>query len=760
MRLGYSLSAAAVLALAACSPSQDDTQGDAMSEAQSEIAADTGSETASAPEANDEALALNAAIQSEEESLTWLEEVEGERALDFARSMNERTLDRLQSDPRYDVLYERALEVLNSADRIPYVGVRGGELWNFWRDAENTHGLWRKTSAESYATDSPQWEVVLDLDALADVEDKNWVWRGANCLAPDYKRCLVTLSDGGSDAAVTREWDMESRSFVEDGFYIPETKGSAAWIDADTLLVATALDPAEATQSGYPFVVKRWERGTPLEGAPEVIRGEESNVGVWPSRFETEDGTSYMLATQAESFFESVYWYLPDGASAEPVRLPLPRKVSPRALFQGQLVFSIEQDWTPVGGGTAYSAGAVLSFDMAEFAETGELPALEEVFVPNERQAIGSMGGTASNLFMVITDNVVGRLLALTHGADGWSSTQIEAPDNATISIVTADDQSELAYVNVEGFLTPETLQRITPELTLEPAKSAPTWFDTEGLLVEQRQVASADGVMIPYFIVRADDAAGSAEAGPTLLYAYGGFQVSLTPNYSGTMGRSWLENGGTYVLANIRGGGEFGPAWHQAGLRTDRQRIYDDLIAVGEDLIAEGVTTADQLAVEGGSNGGLLTGVMYTQRPDLWGAVISQVPLLDMLRFHLLLAGASWQDEYGFPDENADERAFLRSISPLHNVEPGAEYPPLFLLTSTKDDRVHPGHARKMAYLLNELGEDVLYYENMEGGHSAAANLEETAKRLALEFTFLMQELMGPAESQADSQAGDGAPE
>jgi prolyl oligopeptidase len=740
MRLGYSLSAAAaVLALAACSPSQDETQGDAMSE----TAADTGSEATSAPEASEEALALNAAIQSEAESLTWLEEVEGERALEFARSMNAQTLDRLQSDPRYDGLYERALDVLNSADRIAYVSVRGGELWNFWRDAENTHGLWRKTSAESYATDNPVWDVVLDLDTLADSEDKNWVWRGANCLAPDYNRCLVTLSDGGSDAAVTREWDMASRSFVEDGFYIPETKGSAAWIDADTLLVATALDPAEATQSGYPFVVKRWERGTPLEDAPEVIRGEESNVGVWPARFETEDGTPYMLASQAESFFETVYWYLPDGASGEPVRMPLPRKVSPRALFQGQLVFSIEQDWTPVEGATAYPAGAVLSFDMAEFASTGALPELQEVFVPNERQAIGSMGGTASNLFMVITDNVVGQLMALTHGAEGWSSTRIEAPDNATISIVTADDQSELAYVNVEGFLTPETLQRITPELTLEPAKSAPAWFDTAGLSVEQRQVASADGTMIPYFIVRANDA---DEAGPTLLYAYGGFQVSLTPNYSGTLGRSWLENGGTYVLANIRGGGEFGPAWHQAGLRTDRQRIYDDLIAVGEDLIAEGVTTPGQLAVEGGSNGGLLTGVMYTQRPDLWGAVISQVPLLDMLRFHLLLAGASWQDEYGFPDE----RAFLRSISPLHNVEPGTEYPPLFLLTSTKDDRVHPGHARKMAYLLDALGEDVLYYENMEGGHSAAANLEETAKRLALEFTFLMQELMGSAQSQA----------
>jgi len=273
-----------------------------------------------------------------------------------------------------------------------------------------------------------------------------------------------------------------------------------------------------------------------------------------------------------------------------------------------------------------------------------------------------------------------------------------------------------------------------------------PDWFDTEGLVVEQREATSADGTQIPYFIIHNPERS-SAEPGPTLLYAYGGFQVSLSPSYSGTMGRLWLENGGTYVLANIRGGGEFGPAWHQAGLTVNRQRIYDDLIAVAEALVEDGVTTTDQLGVMGGSNGGLLTGVMYTQRPDLFGAVISQVPLLDMMRFHTMLAGASWQAEYGFPDENPEERAFLRSISPLHNVNPDRDYPPLFLLTSTKDDRVHPAHARKMAYLTDALGLDMLYYENMEGGHSAAANLRETANRLALEYTFLMQNLMDGEE-------------
>ena len=723
--------ALAALAIAACSPAEDTTT----------VTDTADTET---PEATTEVpgAALNAAIQAEEETLAFLEEVEGEEALAFAQSLNEPTLERLTSDSRYQGLYDGALEILQSQDRIAYVGVRGGELWNFWRDADNTHGLWRKTTMESYATDNPEWDVVLDLDALADAEDKNWVWRGSSCLGPDYRHCMITLSDGGSDAAVRREWDMETRSFVEGGFEIEETKGATAWIDENTLLIATALDPEEATTSGYPFVVKRWTRGTDINEAEAVLTGAADNVGVWPSRFEDADGNAYMAAIQSESFFEQVYWYLPDGATGEPVQFPLPRRVSPYGLFGDQLVFGLDQDWTPVEGGDTYPAGAVMSYSMSAFAASGELPALFEVFTPNERQSIGSVATTADNLLMVINDNVVGTLNAFQFADGSWTSQPIEAPENASISIVTADDQGDLAYVNVEGFLTPETLYRLTPELTLEAAKSAPSWFNTEGLVVEQRQATSEDGTQVPYFIVRAEDA---AEAGPTLLYAYGGFQVSLNPNYSGTNGRLWLENGGTYVLANIRGGGEFGPSWHQAGLRTNRQRIYDDLIAVAEALVADGVTTPDQLGVEGGSNGGLLTGVMYTQRPDLFGAVISQVPLLDMLGYHKpnMLAGASWQDEYGFPDENPDERAFLRSISPFHNVETGGDYPPIFILTSTKDDRVHPAHARKMAYLLNELGEEVLYYENMEGGHSAAANLEETAKRLALEYTFLMQTLM-----------------
>jgi prolyl oligopeptidase len=685
------------------------------------------------------ALALNAAIQSGDEHLEWLEEMEGARALAFARAMNERSLPRLQGDPRYQGLYDQALEVLESTDRIPLVAVRDGELWNFWRDGQNIHGLWRRTSMQSYATDAPEWDVVLDLDALAQAEHTNWVWAGSTCLQPDYRHCMLTLSNGGSDAAVRREFDVTEKRFVENGFVIPETKGSVAWIDADTLLIATVLDEAEATTSGYPFVVKRWTRGTPIERAQTVFTGRRDDVGVWPARLQGADGEYYLLAVQRESFFEAIHWLLPEQATAEPIALPLPRKSTLQTLFQGQLIFTLEEDWTPSADGPTYASGSALSLDMASFAKRGELPGIRTLFVPGERQAIDSIGATASHVFMVINDNVVGSLSAFNLAGETWMGRSVEAPDNVSISVVTADYRGELAYVLVSGFLTPETLYRVTPELALEPARSAPAWFDTAGMVVKQRQARSADGTLIPYFIVRRQDAQGPQ---PTLLYAYGGFQVSLTPAYSGARGRLWLEQGGTYVLANIRGGGEFGPAWHQAGLRTNRQRIFDDMIAVAEALIEDGEAAAAQLGVMGGSNGGLLTGVMYTQRPDLWGAVISQVPLLDMMRFHLLLAGASWQDEYGFPDENAEERAFLRSISPLHNLASEGRYPPMLILTSTKDDRVHPGHARKFAYLLDQLGHEVLYYENIEGGHSAAANLREAARRTALEHVFLLQTL------------------
>lgn len=693
-------------------------------------------------------------IDPQNDPRVWLEEVEGDRAIEWVEGQNERTFERLRGDERYDEFFNQALEIYQSEDRIPYGAFYGGYVWNFWQDAEHTHGLWRRATLASYLTDTPEWDIVLDLDALSESEERNWVWRGADCLAPAYDRCMLTLSDGGSDAAVRREFDISERAFVEGGFVTPDAKGGVSWVDADTLLVGLATSEADTTTSGYPSVAYRWQRGTDLAEASEVVRGDREDVGLFTFRAEDSDGTVYMMASEADTFYDTTWWHLPE--DGEPVQLPLPSKSSIQDVYKGELIFTIEEDWTPQEGGETFPQGALLSFTMADFVSGGDLPEVKTVYVPSERQSLGGVGATRSALLVAIDENVVGGLEAFDYSNGQWTSETLPVPDNMTIGLGSTDIHEDIAFMNAEGFLTPDSLYVVnTAEMSVEQIKSIPDRFDTEGLVVEQHETASTDGTMIPYFVVRREDVPMDGTT-PTLLYAYGGFQVSIKPSYSGPRGRLWLENGGAYVVANIRGGGEFGPAWHQAGLKMNRQRIYDDLIAVAEDLHDRGLTSPRHLGVYGGSNGGLLTGVMYTQRPDLWNAVVSAVPLLDMLRFNQLLAGASWMGEYGDPSD-PDEGGFLRSISPYHNVDANGEYPEIYLFTSTQDDRVHPGHARKMAHLLSELGHPYLYYENTAGGHSAAANLEETARRDALLYTFLMQKLsddVDPLEAEEPAPA------
>ncbi|MCW5725559.1 MAG: S9 family peptidase [Maricaulaceae bacterium] len=716
-----------------------------------------GEQTPYAPPADDGA-AMDAApaaerriveIDPDNDPRVWLEEVEGEEALNWARAENQRAYERLQGDARYEEFFGQALEIYQSQDRIPFGSVRGDYVYNFWQDAQNTHGLWRRATLESYLSNDIEWETILDLDALAAEEGMNWVWRGASCAPLPSTRCILTLSNGGLDAAHRREFDIEERAFVEGGFVIPETKGGTSWADEDTLMIATALDPETTTDSGYPFAVQRWARGTPLSEAAEAIRGERANVGVWTARLEGTDGEAHVLAVQRVTFFEGINWVLPE--EGEPVALPLPLRHSLDGLYRGQLVFRINQDWSPEGDTATYPQGSVLSFDLNEFLDTGELPRVHIVFAPGARQSVRSVGVSASAVLMAIDENVTGGAFAFDFNGDGWTMSEIATPDNLAISMFGASPEHNVAFLSVQGFLTPSSMYVIDAAArSARLAKSSPAWFDAEGLIVEQHEVRSPDGTYIPYFLVRREDIELNGDT-PVFLHAYGGFQITSSPGYSGVRGRLWLERGGAFALANIRGGGEFGPAWHQAGLKTERQRIYDDMIAVAEDLIRRGVTRPDRLGVNGGSNGGLLTGVMYTQRPDLWGAVVSAVPLLDMLRYHRLLAGASWMGEYGDPDDPV-EGAFLRSISPYHNVDANADYPEIYIYTSTKDDRVHPGHARKMAHLLSELGHPYLYYENIEGGHSAAANLEELARRDAMLYVFMSQRLMDrPAAGEAD---------
>nr|WP_242517434.1 prolyl oligopeptidase family serine peptidase [Hyphomonas sp. KY3] len=679
-----------------------------------------------------------------EDPYLWLEEVEGEAALDWVRNQNDRSLKELKADPDYAGYEAAAIEALTSAERIPYGSIRDGMVYNFWQDETHVRGLWRRTTLESYASDTPEWETILDFDKLAEEEGKNWVYKGADCFRPKgsdigYK-CMISLSNGGKDAIVRREFDLATKQFVDDGFVTPEAKQGGAWASPDTLLIATDWGEETLTASGYPFIVKRWDRGTPLDAAEEVIRGEVDDVGVWPMTLELEDGRILQGAAQADTFFTTRYWWFPDGES-EPVQWPIPPKSSPEGIHEGRLLVSLKQDWTPTGQETTFKSGDLVAFDVETFMETRALPPVSLVFHPSETQALKGVSTAKGALLLGVGDTAVGKVMRATASDAGWMLEPISLPGTGQASVAFASDEEDTVFINYEDFLTPDSLLSYSASTgDVKTLKSLPPKFDATGLSVTQHFATSKDGTRVPYFLVSKADLPLDGST-PTLLYGYGGFQVSLNPSYSAVTGRLWLEQGGAYVLANIRGGGEFGPEWHQAGLKQNRQRIYDDFISVGEDLIERGVTSPEHLGIMGGSNGGLLMGVMLNQRPDLWNAVVVQVPLLDMMRYHLLLAGASWVDEYGSP-EVSDERAFLETISPYQNFDATKDYPVPFFVTSTKDDRVHPGHARKMAAKFEAAGLPFYYYENIDGGHSAAANQKERAKRSALEFTYLTKRL------------------
>lgn len=684
----------------------------------------------------------------DEASHLWLEEVEGKDALSWVEAQNARTLADLQADPRYAGFEADALEVLNSRERIPYGTVRDGLVYNFWQDSVNVRGLWRRTTLASYANETPDWEIILDVDKLAADEGRNWVYKGADCFRPapgaPYK-CLLSLSDGGKDAVVVREFDIEAKAFVEAGFVTPEAKQGLSWAGADTLLIATDWGAGTLTESGYPSIVKRWQRGTPLAEAEEIIRGKTTDVGVWPMAMKLEDGRILQGAVISEDFFTQSYYWFPDGETA-PVRWPLPAKATPAGIYKDQFLFTLQQDWSLEGHGE-FQSGDLVAFALEPFLETRALPPVSLVFRPNDTQAIEGVAIARGAALMAITENVIGKVLRIDLSANGWTSVAVELPGKGQVSITFADEEETAVFLNYEDFLTPSSLLNYDiASGAVTTLKSLPAKFETAGLKVSQYFATSKDGTRVPYFLIHREDVVMDGTT-PTLLYAYGGFQVSMLPGYSPVSGRLWLEQGGAYALANIRGGGEFGPNWHQAGLKLNRQRVYDDFIAVGEDLVATKVTSPAHLGIMGGSNGGLLMGVMLNQRPDLWNAVVVQVPLLDMLRFHLLLAGASWVGEYGSPDM-PKERAFLETISPYQNFDASKPYPMPFFVTSTKDDRVHPGHARKMAKRFEEAGLPFLYFENTDGGHAAAADQTARAKRSALEFTYLARRLFPNASA------------
>lgn len=679
-----------------------------------------------------------AAMANADDPFLWLEDVESEKALGWVKSQNERSLKLLQADPRYADLEAKALAILEAKDRIASPSFRAGQISNFWQDQQSVRGVVRRTSVESYLTDNPQWETVLDIDALTKAENANWVFRGSNCLPPAETLCLVSLSNGGKDAVEIREFDARSKSFVQGGFRLSDGKQSADWLDADTLYVARDWGPGTLTESGYPFVVKKWKRGAPVEQAVEVYRGTATDVAAGAGMLRDEEGkVQAVLFTRSPSFFEAEYYIEAQGG---PKRLPFPLKSSLQGLVKKQVVITVEDDWT--WQGKTYAKGSLLSFSLEALKADPANAKATLVFAPGPRESIEQVSSTRNRLLVAVYENVKGGLYAFDFNGKAWSRQKLKLPENASIGVVSTRDEDDKVFVTVAGFIDPDALYYgDVLKNDFARVKSLPPRFDGSNITVVQHEATSPDGTKVPYFLVHKKGLKLDG-SNPTLLYAYGGFQVSMTPSYSGTMGKLWLERGGVYVLANIRGGGEFGPAWHQAGLKTNRQVIFDDFVAVANDLISRKITTPRRLGIMGGSNGGLLMGVQLTQRPELWNAVVIQVPLLDMLRYHKLLAGASWVGEYGDPDD-AVEGAFLRRISPYHNLKAGTTYPEPFFVTSSKDDRVHPGHARKMAALMEKMGLPFLYYENIDGGHAAAANQRERAKRISLEFTYLSRKLM-----------------
>ena len=662
----------------------------------------------------------------------WLEEVTGEKPLAWVQEQDAATRAELEAKPGFAALRERLTAIYNSRERIPMPAKRGKWIYNFWQDEASPRGLWRRTTLEEYRKPQPAWEVVLDIGKLSDAENVKWVWKGASCLFPDYRRCLVQLSRGGADAVEVREFDAVEKQFVKGGFRSPESKQDVAWRDADSIYIGRDFGPGSMTSSGYPRVVKEWKRGTPLESARVVHEGEAADVGssAWTVH---EAGRTYEGVRRSVTFWEGEDFLREDDHW---IRLDKPSDATV-GVAHGFLFVKLRSAWKPAA--REFKGGSLLAIDLDRFLSGAR--DFEALFEPQERVALQGYSSTRHGVLLNILDHVNGRIAEARREDGRWVTRDIPVPRASAANAWPFDaDTSDDYWLSVAGFIQPTTLYLGKPEGSREALKSLPAFFDAKDLAVEQHEATSKDGTKIPYYVVMR---AGVPRDGkvPTLLYGYGGFEVPMTPSYSGTIGAGWLEWGGAFVLANLRGGGEFGPEWHQAAIREGHQRSFDDFIAVAEDLVKRGITSPRHLGIMGGSNGGLLVGATFVQRPDLFRAVVCQVPLLDMKRYSRLLAGASWMGEYGDPDKPADW-AFISKYSPYQNVKADAKYPRVLSTTTTRDDRVHPGHARKMVAKMKAQGHDVLYFEDVEGGHGAGSTPAQQAYLWALTYTYFWNEL------------------
>jgi prolyl oligopeptidase len=668
------------------------------------------------------------------DAYVWLEDVTGDKAMAWVRARNAESAKELETGERFKTLQADILEILDSDARIPYVSKSGAYCYNFWRDAKNPRGFWRRTTLEEYRKPIPKWETVLDVDALGAAEKESWVFKGAQFLRPEYRRCLVSLSRGGADATVTREFDVQTKSFVKDGFQLPEAKSQVSWVDIDTVFVGTDFGAGSMTTSGYPRIAKIWKRGRPLAEAKLVFEGKPTDMAAYAAHDPTR-GFERDFVLRIPSFFSRETFLLEPNGRMRKIDVPDDAETD---VTREWLTIRPRTPWTV--GGKTYAAGSLLTARFDEFmAGKREITVL---FEPTATTSLDGYSWTRHYLILNVLDDVKSRVYVLTPGPREWKREPfIGAPAFGTVSPSAVDpDESDAYFMTVTDFLTPTTLHMGEIGKAPEKLKAAPAFFDASSLEISQHFTTSKDGTRIPYFQVSPK---GMKPDGthPTLLTGYGGFEASMVPSYSGVVGMAWMSKGGVYVLANIRGGGEYGPKWHQAALKKNRPRAYEDFAAVAEDLVKRKVTSARHLGIEGGSNGGLLVGNMLTTYPQLFGAIVCEVPLLDMQRYSHLLAGASWMEEYGDPDK-PEEWAFLKTFSPYQNVKPNAQYPPTLFMTTTRDDRVHPGHARKMMAKMKDMGYDVRYFENTEGGHGSGADNKQSAHFMALAYTFLRQKL------------------
>lgn len=681
-------------------------------------------------------------VTAEEDPYLWLEGVEDEKALSWVRERNDKTVGHFEKDSSFGKLKDDLLAILDSDERIPGVSKSGEYYYNFWRDKKNVRGLWRRTTLDSYKTDSPNWEILLDLDELAKEETENWVWSGATLLRPDYDLALINLSRGGADATVTREFDMKTRTFVKDGFQRPEAKGGMQWIDRDHVFVFTDFGAGSMTSSGYPRVAKLWKRGTEMATAKTVYEGKADDMYIAASHDDSPGFERNFVSRTIAFYNDELFWLKDDGSL---VKIDAPNSAN-KSVFHEYLMLELREPYEV--GDKTYKQGSLLVTKFDDFLKGDRN--FDVAFEPTDNSSLAGFSNTKDHLLINVMEDVKNRIYVLTPGTDGWKKeTLIGAPEIGTVDVSPVDeDESNLYWMNVSDYLNPTTL--MMGEIGQKPSqlKQLSPQFNADGLVVAQHFVNSADGTRVPYFMISKKEIAYDHN-NPTLLYGYGGFEISMQPGYNPGVGRAWLEQGGVYVVANIRGGGEYGPRWHQAALKANRLKAYQDFAAVAEDLISRGVTKKEHLGIQGGSNGGLLVGNMVALYPDLFSAAVCQVPLLDMRRFHLLLAGASWMAEYGNPDAPG-EWDFIKTYSPYQNIKRDVKYPSVLFMTSTRDDRVHPGHARKMMALMEYQGHDVQYYENIEGGHGGAANNEQRAFMQALAYSYLTERLFPKGTSNS----------